>query len=105
MGKVNRILFKEGQVVKVGEVIIEIDDGSKTEEKKPEPASVVKNEPQESISVSEADKEKEYCSSERYKRLEVIGYKHGFRFVASGPLVRTSYRAFEAWAAQNIKLN
>ncbi|MCL4479971.1 MAG: lipoyl synthase [Candidatus Thermoplasmatota archaeon] len=48
---------------------------------------------------------KEYCSSERYKRLEVLGYKHGFRFVASGPLVRTSYRAFEAWAAQNIKLN
>ncbi len=48
---------------------------------------------------------KEYCSSERYKRLEVMGYKHGFRFVASGPLVRTSYRAFEAWAAQNIKLN
>ena len=48
---------------------------------------------------------KEYCSSERYKRLEAVGYKHGFRFVASGPLVRTSYRAFEAWAAQNIKLN
>lgn len=48
---------------------------------------------------------KEYCSSERYKRLEAVGYEHGFRFVASGPLVRTSYRAFEAWAAQNIKLN
>ncbi|MCL4323254.1 MAG: lipoyl synthase [Candidatus Thermoplasmatota archaeon] len=48
---------------------------------------------------------KEYCSSERYKRLEAVGYEYGFRFVASGPLVRTSYRAFEAWAAQNIKLN
>ncbi len=48
---------------------------------------------------------KEYNSVERFKRLENLGYRKGFRFVASGPLVRTSYRAFEAWASQNIKLN
>lgn len=48
---------------------------------------------------------KEYNSVERFKRLEKLGYEKGFRFVASGPLVRTSYRAFEAWASQNITLN
>ncbi len=48
---------------------------------------------------------KEYNSAERFKRLEKLGYEKGFRFVASGPLVRTSYRAFEAWASQNITLN
>ncbi len=48
---------------------------------------------------------KEYCTAERYKMFEEMGYEYGFKFVASGPLVRTSYRAFEAWASQNIKLN
>jgi lipoic acid synthetase len=40
----------------------------------------------------------EYCSSERFASFEKTGFKMGFSFVASGPLVRTSYRAAEAWA-------
>ncbi|MFG1519329.1 MAG: lipoyl synthase [Thermoplasmataceae archaeon] len=44
----------------------------------------------------------EYCSLERFKHLEDIGYNMGFSFVASGPLVRTSYRAFEAWTKRRI---
>ena len=40
----------------------------------------------------------EYCSSERFSSFEKTGFKMGFSFVASGPLVRTSYRAAEAWA-------
>jgi lipoic acid synthetase len=40
----------------------------------------------------------EYCSSERFASFEKTGIKMGFSFVASGPLVRTSYRAAEAWA-------
>jgi lipoic acid synthetase len=47
----------------------------------------------------------EYSSMERFKNLEREAYKRGFRFVASGPLVRTSYRAFEGWAMKNITLN
>ena len=46
----------------------------------------------------------EYCSMERYTMFEDIAKEKGFRFVASGPLVRTSYRAFEAWAMKNITL-
>lgn len=48
---------------------------------------------------------KEYNSVDRFRRLEKMGYEKGFMFVASGPLVRTSYRAFEAWASQNITLS
>ncbi|MCL5680983.1 MAG: lipoyl synthase [Candidatus Thermoplasmatota archaeon] len=40
----------------------------------------------------------EYSSSERFRMFEDEGYKMGFSFVASGPLVRTSYRAAEAFA-------
>ena len=40
----------------------------------------------------------EYCSADRFANFEKIGMKMGFSFVASGPLVRTSYRAAEAWA-------
>ncbi len=47
----------------------------------------------------------EYSSMERFKKLETMGYKKGFKFVASGPLVRTSYHAFEGWAMKNITLN
>ncbi len=39
----------------------------------------------------------EYSSMDRFKALEKKGYELGFSFVASGPLVRTSYRAAEAW--------
>ncbi|MHB1888380.1 MAG: lipoyl synthase [Thermoplasmataceae archaeon] len=44
----------------------------------------------------------EYCSKERFKMFENIGYEKGFSFVASGPLVRTSYRAAEAWASRRL---
>ena len=47
----------------------------------------------------------QYSPMERFKKMEDEGYKRGFRFVASGPLVRTSYRAFEGWAMKNITLN
>ncbi|MGE5140069.1 MAG: lipoyl synthase [Rudaea sp.] len=38
----------------------------------------------------------EYVHPEQFKVLKEEGMKMGFRFIASGPLVRTSYRAFEA---------
>jgi len=38
---------------------------------------------------------KEYVSPETFSRYEKIGYELGFRFVASGPFVRSSYRAAE----------
>ena len=45
----------------------------------------------------------EYCSAERFQMLEKIAYSLGFSFVASGPLVRTSYRAAEAWSKRRIE--
>ncbi len=45
----------------------------------------------------------EYCSAERFQRLEKVAYSLGFSFVASGPLVRTSYRAAEAWSKRRIE--
>lgn len=39
----------------------------------------------------------EYVTPEKFKRYEEIGYSLGFKFVASGPLVRSSYRAEEAY--------
>ncbi|KJE48891.1 MULTISPECIES: lipoyl synthase [unclassified Acidiplasma] len=39
----------------------------------------------------------EYSPIERFKYFEESGYKMGFDYVASGPLVRTSYRAAEAY--------
>lgn len=39
----------------------------------------------------------EYSSTERFTILGNAARKMGFSFVASGPLVRSSYRAFEAW--------
>lgn len=44
----------------------------------------------------------EYSSSERFRDLEKEAYGIGFSFVASGPLVRTSYRAAEAWAQRRL---
>ena len=38
---------------------------------------------------------KEYVSPETFSRYERLGYKLGFKFVASGPFVRSSYRAAE----------
>lgn len=45
---------------------------------------------------------REYCSLERFKHFEDMGYEMGFSFVASGPLVRTSYRALEAWTKRRM---
>ncbi|MCQ4638271.1 lipoyl synthase [Anaerovorax odorimutans] len=39
---------------------------------------------------------KEYISQETFDAYEKAGYEKGFRYVASGPLVRSSYRAQEA---------
>lgn len=39
----------------------------------------------------------EYSPMDRFKKFEKIAYGLGFSFVASGPLVRTSYRAAEAY--------
>ena len=38
----------------------------------------------------------EYIHPDTFKRLKEEGMKMGFKFIASGPLVRTSYKAFEA---------
>ncbi len=38
----------------------------------------------------------EYVRPEQFKLLKEEGMKMGFKFIASGPLVRTSYKAFEA---------
>lgn len=45
----------------------------------------------------------EYTQTDRFKKLESLGYSLGFSYVASGPLVRTSYRAAEAWARRRIE--
>ena len=44
----------------------------------------------------------EYSSAERFRELEEEAYKSGFSYVASGPLVRTSYKAAEAWAQRRM---
>ncbi|MCL4340765.1 MAG: lipoyl synthase [Candidatus Thermoplasmatota archaeon] len=45
----------------------------------------------------------EYSPIERFRQMEEIAYSMGFSFVASGPLVRTSYRAAEAWTRRRLK--
>ena len=45
----------------------------------------------------------EYTQMDRFKKLESLAYTLGFSFVASGPLVRTSYRAAEAWAKRRLE--
>ena len=45
----------------------------------------------------------EYTQMDRFKKLEDLAYSLGFSFVASGPLVRTSYKAAEAWARRKIR--
>lgn len=44
----------------------------------------------------------EYSPMSRFKQFEELGYRMGFSFVASGPLVRTSYKAAEAWALRRL---
>jgi lipoic acid synthetase len=46
----------------------------------------------------------EYSSMKRFEKFKEIGYELGFQFVASGPLVRTSYKAAEAWASRRVML-
>ncbi len=45
----------------------------------------------------------EYSSMGRFKFLEEKGYEMGFSFVASGPLVRTSYKAAEGYIKMRDK--
>ncbi len=45
----------------------------------------------------------EYVRPERFKTLEQAGLAMGFRYVASGPLVRSSYRAAEFFIAQDLR--
>ncbi|NLW60082.1 MAG: lipoyl synthase [Firmicutes bacterium] len=40
-----------------------------------------------------------YITPEQFKRYEIIGRELGFRHVAAGPFVRSSYRAAEAFSA------
>ena len=44
----------------------------------------------------------EYVPPERFKALEARGLAMGFRYVAAGPLVRSSYRAAEFFIAQAL---
>ncbi|MCL4451753.1 MAG: lipoyl synthase [Candidatus Thermoplasmatota archaeon] len=45
----------------------------------------------------------EYSPMSRFKMFESMGYEMGFQFVASGPLVRSSYRAAEAWIKRRFE--
>ena len=44
-----------------------------------------------------------FVHPERFQRLERDGLQMGFRYVASGPLVRSSYRAAEFFIAQALR--
>ncbi len=44
----------------------------------------------------------EYVSPERFKKYEEMGYEAGFSYVASGPMVRSSYRAGEPFMKRLI---
>jgi len=46
---------------------------------------------------------REYVSPERFRDLEVEGRALGFKYVASGPLVRSSYKAGEFFAARLVR--
>ncbi|NLY95484.1 MAG: lipoyl synthase [Myxococcales bacterium] len=46
---------------------------------------------------------KRYVTPEEFARYEKAGIEMGFRFVASGPLVRSSYRAAEAFLDREIR--
>ncbi|MCS6788876.1 MAG: lipoyl synthase, partial [Aigarchaeota archaeon] len=45
----------------------------------------------------------EYVRPERFRTLEEVAYRMGFLYVASGPLVRSSYRAAEAFVASLVR--
>ena len=46
---------------------------------------------------------KEYITPEMFARYKEIGEKKGFSYVASSPLVRSSYRAEEAFRARGME--
>jgi lipoic acid synthetase len=46
---------------------------------------------------------KEYVAPERFDALQTAGVEMGFSFVASGPLVRSSYKAGEYFAARMVR--
>ena len=46
---------------------------------------------------------REYVSPERFAEYEQLGQELGFRYTASGPLVRSSYRAGEFFAARLVR--
>jgi lipoic acid synthetase len=45
----------------------------------------------------------EWVSPEAFRAYKVLGERHGFRYVASGPLVRSSYRAAELFLRGEIE--
>ena len=45
----------------------------------------------------------EYVEPERFDALEKLGREMGFAYVASGPLVRSSYKAGEFFAARLVR--
>ena len=46
---------------------------------------------------------REYVTPERFAELQSVGEAMGFRYVASGPLVRSSYKAGEFFAARLVR--
>ena len=48
---------------------------------------------------------KKYVTPEEFKKLREIGLKKGFLEVASGPLVRSSYRADRVFEKNNLGLD
>lgn len=48
-------------------------------------------------------KVREFIAPERFQALERAGLEMGFRYVAAGPLVRSSYRAAEFYIAQALR--
>ncbi len=48
---------------------------------------------------------KEYASPERFEKLKHVAFDMGFEFVASGALVRSSYRAGELFIEKKTSLN
>ena len=46
---------------------------------------------------------REYVTPERFDRIDRLGRDLGFRYVAAGPLVRSSYKAGEFYAAHLVR--
>ena len=46
---------------------------------------------------------REYVTPERFFEIQKLGESLGFKYVASGPLVRSSYKAGEFFAARLIR--